>query len=149
MERLHFLEGELMSKDVVAGFPFNEFTADFDVPSARSILHENLAIRHRVRVPSHAKLIATLANSCDVEPHSRRQVSGFENVPKSSFEIVDRSLRFADLARKPRVRFTLPGNFDSIAVGKWRENPPHLFHQRNVSIHDIAEPQFNAGDLVL
>jgi hypothetical protein len=89
-ERLHLLEVELVSENLIASFPFHGFVAYFDFPPALAIAPEHLAVRHGVWLPLYSKLVSARTSASDVKPHARRE--WLENRLESSLEIVDRSL---------------------------------------------------------
>lgn len=91
VERLHLLEGKLVSENLIASFPIDRFlVVDFNLPATAPVAYEHLAVRHCVRLMSDSKLVPTQADPCDVKPHSRRE--RLENRLESSIEIIDRPL---------------------------------------------------------
>jgi hypothetical protein len=91
VERLHLLEGKLVSENLIASFPFDWFlVVDFDPPTTAPVAHEHLAVRHCVRLLPDSKPVTTRADPCDVKPHAGRE--RLENTLESSIQIVDRSL---------------------------------------------------------
>lgn len=88
VERLHLLEGKLVSENLIASFPFDRFLVmDFDLPTTAPVAYEQLAIRHSVWLPHHSKPVLPQVNTDDMKPHAGRE--RIKNVLEPSFEIVD------------------------------------------------------------
>ena len=143
-KRLHLLESQLVPEDMVARLPLDEFVADIDRPPAPTIRNEEFAVPHHVRSPLHVQMVFARTNPCDVESDSGRQHT--ENALKLPVEIVDRVLRSADLARD---RLTLPSHLDHLAVILRRQDATNDFHQWNVAVQNVAEPQIDVDGLLI
>src|SRR5437667_5016014 len=72
-ERVHLLEVQLVSENLIAGFPFHGFVAYFDFPATPAIAAEHLAVRYGVWLPPDPKPVTARRNTSDMKQHARRE----------------------------------------------------------------------------
>src|SRR5690606_25127770 len=102
-----------------------------------------LAVTDAMQLPVNVKTILTHAHPGDIEPDACGKFS--EDALEPPLEVVDRALRAANLTAEPRFGGILPRNLNCITIGHGRQNVAESFHQRNITIDDIAEAKFYAG----